>query len=224
MTEHVFSLLNMSSAFGEADLTGRATIRNVALALFAERGPDAVTMREIAKEAGVSPALVVHHFGSKEGLRKAVDEYAGRAFDALFEMDQADLVEVLSGKRSASMAELFAASFPADSPLPAYLRRLLLANDPAGAALFATWFRLTRRLLDAMTEHGVTTPTEDPDVRAALLLVNDLALVLLRPQIESTLGFDPLSPAGLERWERNVLAVYTHGAFALPDEAEEATR
>jgi tetracycline repressor-like protein len=35
--------------------------------LFAAHSPDAVTVRPIATAAGVSPALVVHHFGSKEG-------------------------------------------------------------------------------------------------------------------------------------------------------------
>jgi TetR/AcrR family transcriptional regulator, regulator of cefoperazone and chloramphenicol sensitivity len=35
--------------------------------LFAVPGPDAVTIWQIATAAGVSPALVVHHFGSKEG-------------------------------------------------------------------------------------------------------------------------------------------------------------
>jgi pimeloyl-ACP methyl ester carboxylesterase len=38
--------------------------------LFAVHGPAAVTVRQIATAAGVSPALVVHHFGSKEGLRE----------------------------------------------------------------------------------------------------------------------------------------------------------
>ena len=34
-----------------------------------------VGLRSIAEAAGVSAALVIHHFGSKEGLRKACDDY-----------------------------------------------------------------------------------------------------------------------------------------------------
>jgi AcrR family transcriptional regulator len=216
----------MSSVPDDADLTARATIRNAALALFAERGHDAVTMREIAAAAGVSPALLVHHFGSKDGLRAAVDEHAGRAFDALFEMDTEDLAAVLAGERSASIAELFAASVPQGSPLPAYLRRLLLSGDPAGSALVARWYAGTRALLDAMDERGATTPSDDPDVRAAFLLANDLALVLLRPQLEGLLGVDPLSPTGLERWAREAAGVYAHGAFTTSDsdDLEEVVR
>lgn len=208
-----FSVLNMGSIAEEGDLTAKANIRNAALRLFAERGHDAVTVREIATVAGVSPALVVHHFGSKEGLRAAVDDYAGRAFDALFAMDEQDLAEAVNGDNWVSVAEMFARAFPHGSPLPAYLRRLLLVNDPAGAALFGRWFALTRRLLDSMTELGVAQQGEDPAVRAAFLLVNDLSLVLLRNQIAAAIGVDPLTPEGITRWAKEATAVYTKGAF-----------
>ncbi|MFB9356537.1 TetR/AcrR family transcriptional regulator [Actinoplanes nipponensis] len=203
----------MSSAVDEGDLTAKANIRNAALRLFAERGHDAVTVREIAAAAGVSPALVVHHFGSKDGLRAAVDDYAGQAFDALFSMDEHELAEALTGGSLGSVAEMFARAFPHGSPLPAYLRRLLLVNDPAGAALFGRWYALTRRLLDSMTELGVARPAEDPAVRAAFLLVNDLALVLLRNQVAAAIGVDPLTPEGIARWAGEATAVYTKGAF-----------
>jgi AcrR family transcriptional regulator len=203
----------MSSAVDEGDLTGKANIRNAALRLFAERGHDAVTVREIATAAGVSPALVLHHFGSKEGLRAAVDAYAGHAFDSLFAMDERDLAELLTGDNGVSIAEMFARAFPHGSPLPAYLRRLLLVNDPAGAALFGRWYAQTRRLLDSMTEMGAARPAEDPAVRAAFLLVNDLALVLLRNQVAAAIGVDPLTPEGITRWAAEATAVYTKGAF-----------
>src|SRR4051795_6140360 len=203
----------MGSVPDDGDLTGKANIRNAALRLFAERGPDAVTVREIGAAAGVSPALVVHHFGSKDGLRAAVDGYAAQAFDALFSMDERDLAEMLTGDSGASIAEMFARAFPHGSPLPAYLRRLLLINDPAAAALFGRWYTLTVRLLEAMTEIGAARPTEDPAVRAAFVLVNDLALILLRNQVAAAIGVDPLTPEGIARWAKEVTAVYTSGAL-----------
>lgn len=213
--KQTFSILNVSLKSDGGDLTARANIRNAALRMFAERGHDAVTVREIATGAGVSPGLVVHHFGSKDGLRAAVDAHAAESLDAVFaEFGGEDLAQMLaSGEPTTSVAEAFARAFPPGSPLPAYLRRLLLTNDPAGAALFGRWYAVTRRLVDAMVELGVAAPSEDPAVRAAFLLVNDLAVILLRNQIATAIGDDPLTPAGLDRWTRNATAVYARGAF-----------
>ncbi len=208
----------MSSAIDPGDLTARATIRNAALRLFADRGPDAVTVREIATQAGVSPALVLHHFGSKDGLRVEVDAFAAQAFDAIFEaMPTEEVVELLAGGAAAgSLAEAFARGFPHGSPLPAYLCRLLLTHDPVGAALFGRWYATTRRLLDVMVEAGTARPSEDPAVRAAFFLVNDLALILLRTEIAMAIGTDPLTPEGIERWAREASIIYAEGAFSAP--------
>lgn len=46
----------------------RDTIQAVARRRFAERGYDATSLRSIATEANVDPALVIHYFGSKDGL------------------------------------------------------------------------------------------------------------------------------------------------------------
>jgi AcrR family transcriptional regulator len=209
----------VSAPVDEGDLTARASIRNAALRLFAERGADAVTVREIAKQAGVSPGLVVHHFGSKDGLRAEVDAYAGRAFDAILEALPTDeLVDMLTGGAvTGSLAEAFARGFPAGSPLPAYLRRLFLTNDPAAAALFGRWLAVTRQVLDGMVELGAARPSGDPEVRAAFLLVNDLALILLRNPIALAIGVDPLTPEGIDRWAREATVVYAEGAFRSPE-------
>jgi AcrR family transcriptional regulator len=208
----------MSLVADPRDLTARASIRNAALRLFADRGPDAVTVREIATQAGVSPALILHHFGSKDGLRAEVDAFAAEAFDAIFEAMPPDrLAEVLTGGGPpGSLAEAFAQGFPPGSPLPAYLRRMLLTNDPAGAALFGRWYAATRRLLDVMVEMGVARPAQDPEIRAAFFLINDLALILLRNQVALAIGADPLTPEGLDRWAREVSIVYAEGAFNAP--------
>lgn len=214
-------MLNMSSVDGEADLTSRASIRNAALRLFGEHGHDAVTIREIAAAAGVSPALVLHHFGSKDGLRAQVDQYAAEAFDTLLAELDDDAMQrmVAEGGASASLAEAFGRTFPAGSPLPSYLRRLLLTNDPAGAALFGRWYTATHRLLDTMVEQGSAAPSADPAVRAAFLLANDLALLLLRNQIAAAIGVDPLTTQGLDRWAREITPIYVAGVFSTPQEA-----
>jgi AcrR family transcriptional regulator len=212
----------MRSVEGDVDLTARASIRNEALRLFAAHGPDAVSVRQIAAAAGVSPALVLHHFGSKAGLREAVDRYAAAQFDGLLGAGE-EIGEILTSGATASVAELFSEMVPADSPLPGYFRRLLLTADPVALALFRRWFDVSRALLDQMTAAGVAAESEDPDVRAAFLLAADLVLLVLREPIAEVLGVDPLSPEGMNRWAGEVARIYRDGAFSAPSPSATST-
>lgn len=53
---------------------GRDVLLRNARKTFGTRGYDATSVREIARESGVDPALLAHHFGSKESLWEAVVE------------------------------------------------------------------------------------------------------------------------------------------------------
>jgi AcrR family transcriptional regulator len=57
------------------DRTARARIRDAAIERFANEGVAAANLKDIAADAGVSTPLVIHHFGSKDGLRAECDEY-----------------------------------------------------------------------------------------------------------------------------------------------------
>ena len=72
------------------DLTATARIRDAAIEQFGEHG-FGVGLRAIAKAAGVSPGLVIHHFGSKDGLRKACDDYVAEKIRTTKIRDPADL-------------------------------------------------------------------------------------------------------------------------------------
>ncbi|MBC3192286.1 TetR/AcrR family transcriptional regulator [Pseudonocardia sp. C8] len=195
------------------DRTARARIRDEALRLFADHGPDAVTVRDIATAAGVSPALVVRHYGSKDGLRDAVDDHVAQVFEVM--LDQ------VSGPPGAGdpfdpaalpgLAEIVADQLPAGSAIPAYLGRMLVAGGPVGSALFERLHQLSRRTLAALADAGLATEGAAPDVRAAFLLVNDLAVLILRARLTDVLGTDPLSAPGMRRWAGEVLAVYGGG-------------
>jgi len=58
----------------------RDRIVEAALTVFAQRGFDGATTREIAKEAGVSSALIHHHFKDKESLWKLVGQRISEEF------------------------------------------------------------------------------------------------------------------------------------------------
>lgn len=199
------------------DRTARAVIRDEALRLFADQGPDGVTVRQIAAAAGVSPGLVVHHFGSKEGLRRAVDEHVLGLFDRMLgEMTGEHAADLYDPEASGSVAEAIVKHLPADSAVPAYLRRLLLADGDTGRELFRRLFRLSAATLEELAAAGMAAAGEDPAVRAAFLLINDLAVLLLRDHLTEVLGADPLSGPGMTRWAAEVLAIYGSGLLAAP--------
>ncbi len=215
-------MLNMCSArVPESDLTAKAQIRNTALGLFAERGPDVVTVREVAAAAGVSPALVMHHFGSKAGLRAAVDDHVARSFDAVLDaLTEDGLGDALAGGDAKSLGEAFLAGFPPGSPLPDYLRRLLLTNDPTGDRVFARWFAQSERVLAGLESAGIARPSHNRKVRAAFLLVNDLAAVLLARQVAQVCGADLQTTAGMTQWATEAVDVYSRGAFRATEGEE----
>lgn len=80
-----------------------------------------------------------------------------------------------------------------------------------GSALFARLHALSR---DGLAAAGLADAGEDTDVRAAVLLVNDLPMLILRERIDEVLGVDPLSEAGMRRWGAEVLSRYTETAWA----------
>jgi hypothetical protein len=162
----------------------------------------------------------LHHYGSKAGLRTAVDQYAAAQLDALME-DADEIGEVLTAGSNASITELFAQALPEDSPLPVYLRRLLLSGDPAGQALFRRWYEVSRVLLGQLVDAGFASPTTDPGVRTAFMLSADLVLLLLREPLTDVLGFDPMAGEGLSRWAAEVTRIYREGVLIVPaDEGE----
>lgn len=200
-----------------ADLTGQALIRESAMRLTADRGWAGVSIRDIAADAGVSSSLVVHHFGTKARLREAVDARVTEVFATL--LGQLGDADAQAGEFM-SIAAAFHDRVGADGTLLAYLRRLLIDGGPAATALFGSLYAATVSGLAELESAGALRPTADSAARAAFLLINDLAVVLLREEVTRVLGVDPLSRAGLRRWGTTVMEIYRSGAFIVPDETE----
>jgi len=108
------------------DRTTRARIRDAAIGCFAENGIAGTTARKIATAAGVSPGLVIHHFGSMDGLRNACDEYVAAIIrqekqEAMAAGPGLDLLAALRDSKAGSGM--------------GYLARVLADDSPAVAAL-----------------------------------------------------------------------------------------
>lgn len=138
----------------------RATILAEAATLVAERGADGLSLRELAREAGVSHAAPAHHFTDRRGLFTALaTEGFGMLADALssarpdfldaalayvrFAVDHPGHYEVMFDKSlyDASDPELVAAETAAGAELAAGVATLddpRAKADPQAAAL-AAW-------------------------------------------------------------------------------------
>lgn len=204
MTEHVFSVLYMRSA--SKDLTARARIRDAAIAAFGRNGFDTVSMRTIAADAGVSAALIVHHFGDKQALRTACDDYVVNVFtDENHELIDAPATDRI--RTALNDLERY-------GPFIDYLGRMLVDGSPAADRLFDGILAGTRSMLDDQREAGLLVPMSDPEMTALLIALMGLGPVVMRAQIARALGQDHLSPAGLLRATLPTMELLTHGIYA----------
>ena len=142
------------------DRTAVARIRDAAIEQWGEHGFN-VGLRSIAEAAGVSAALVIHHFGSKDGLRKACDAYIAE--------------EIRTGK-AASMqtrdpADWFAQMAEVESyaPMMAYLVRSMQSGSDLAKMLWRKMIDDAEQYLEEGGRNGVLKPSRDPRARARYL-------------------------------------------------------
>lgn len=201
----LFMSSSSSAAVGPPDdLTARARIRDAALHRFGEVGFTAATVRGIAERACVSPALVVHHFGSKEGLREAIDDH-------LADQIRKDKFAAMTGGLSQDEKEMRAHA-EEFAPAMAYLSRALTEDAVVGRHLYDRLYRDAVDYLRAGEEAGLIQATSEPEARAAALLNAGLGQTLLQHHLQRVLGATDEIDA-LLRITGPMLDLYTDGLF-----------
>lgn len=139
-----------------------ARIRDAAIEQYGQHG-FSVGLRTIAEAAGVSAALVIHHFGSKEGLRKACD---------------AHVAEVVREAKSESMQSADPATWLAQmaeiesyAPLMAYLVRSMQSGSELAKTFWRTMVDNAEVYLQEGVRTGVLKPSRDPRARARFMAI-----------------------------------------------------
>jgi len=110
----------------------RSKILDTAERLFAARGIDAVSLREINASAGVSPSVLHYHFGGRDALIEAMLE---RRLPALGAQRAAMLDQLTSSRRTPTLRELMEVTL-----LP--LAQLALEGNKAEQRFFKVLARL----------------------------------------------------------------------------------
>lgn len=113
--------------------------------LLVERGPDAVTLKAVAGELGMTHANVLHHFGSAAALQAAV---------------MSSMIEQLTGKLGALAAPLREGRITTRE----FVDLIFDALGPGGAGRLASWLSLTGDLERMM----VLKPTMENLVREVI--------------------------------------------------------
>ncbi len=133
-------------------LTTREAIARAAGRLFEQRGYTATSVRAVAAQAGVDPALVIRHFGSKEKLfldtMDLQGHFGGATLGPLEEMFVVPLTPRLPGPDAELRARLIGAQ------VAGLLDQMALVEDPvlvsADPALVArTYGAAIQALVDA---------------------------------------------------------------------------
>ncbi|WP_415971246.1 TetR family transcriptional regulator [Rhodococcus sp. 077-4] len=186
----------------QEDLTTRARIRDTAIDVFGAQGFTA-GVRSIATAAGVSPGLLNHHFGSKDGLRTACDEHVLRVIRES---------KAASAAPAAMMEHL--ARIEEYAPLVAYIVRSFSVGGTLARELFEHMVDDAVRYIDDGVRDGRFTPSRDPAARARFLTRQNVGGLLLYVQMAgpdvdfsealSALGKEIMLPA---------LELYTDGLF-----------
>ncbi|GAA1481323.1 TetR family transcriptional regulator [Gordonia sinesedis] len=181
--EHLFNTLNMRLANSSTtdqppssadDRTTRARLRDTAIDVFARYGFSA-TVRTIAEAAGVSPGLVIHHFGSKEKLRAECDDHVLRL------TREANAAALRGGDGGASLGgfESLLGSVEDSGPRIVYLIRSLQAGGEMARRLLDHMVADTEATLRAGVEAGSIRPSVDEAARARYLVAQSMGALLV---------------------------------------------
>lgn len=153
--------------------------------LFAERGPDAVSVREVAAEAGINHALIHRHFGSKDELVALVVsdaiERVGRAAADGGTVADAVRVAAAATRREATGVRMIAWALLSGTPV----ERLADAHPAART--------LIERLREAQARSGFAarTAVQQPEAAIGSIQAMLLGWIVFEPFLLRATGIDP---------------------------------
>jgi AcrR family transcriptional regulator len=161
-------------------------LADAAARLAREGGPEAVVLREAARQVGVSPTAAYRHFANHDDLLHAVKE---RALTDLADRMEADIsaggeladpvADALRQFRAVGLAYVGYAVTESGLFRTAFCRTAKPADVPADPSVSRP-FQLLTKILNALAEHGKIGPRRRPFAEmAAWAAVHGLAVLLI---------------------------------------------
>jgi AcrR family transcriptional regulator len=177
-----------------SDLTARARIRDAAMELFGEVGYERATTRAIAERAGVTSGLIRHHYGSKERLLAACDEWI------------IELIRQLEAQVEANTGLL--SPLETIGPYRQYLARALF--EGRATAVFDHMVDSTQKWLSIADRARPDPPDVPVRARATVQTAFALAIGMLTPHVSRGLRADITAPEGGHLLLQALLDLYSH--------------
>ena len=168
--------------FEDPDRTARARIRDAAIERFASEGVAAANLKDIAADAGVSTPLVLHHFGSKEGLRVACDEYVARVI-------REQKTTAMAAGKSLDPFQAIREAYEG-APTLRYLATTIVDGSSHVDELFDEMIEDSLVYMAEGVENGILKPAENPREQAVVLLIWQMGALALHKQVKRLLGID----------------------------------
>ena len=212
----------------------RKAILDAAEKLFADKGYENTSLKEVGEAAGLSRGTPAYFFGSKEGLYRAVLDRVLRDAGALIEGANANFLDPGEEERLKSPEQGLAATlgpyidFLASRPSYVGLaEREALGRasggpggEPGAEERFPPVISMLGRagvgnLAEAMGR-GRFRPADPRHLAASIIALCSYPF-MLGGGLARTLGIEPDDPAFREEWKRHVVDLLVHGVFAPED-------
>ncbi|MEU3080102.1 TetR family transcriptional regulator [Streptomyces albidoflavus] len=187
----------------------RSRIRDAAVRRFGRDG-FGVGLRAIGADAGVTAGLIIHHFGSKDGLRRACDEHV------LELLRSAKEEAVTDGSTASMMARL--AEVEEFAPIVRYLLRSFQGGGELAAAMAEHMIADAESYLAAGEAAGVIRPSRAPAARTRYLAYQNIGSMLVWFTLHPDDGDDARFTASLRAYVETIafpaVELFTQGLFS----------
>ena len=193
--------------------TTREQLLKLAVEMFAEKGFADTSLRAIAKRAEVSPALLIHHFGTKDAL---VKEAISKTLGSWVAGEKAVMLDDESNQLQNWQTYMEKGATPLN-----FFRQVLLAGGEYSQRLFDAAVSESEVLLDQMQSVGRLREISDKQTTALIMAVSGLGSVLLMSQIEKSMGGPISSDHVAKRLMNSNSEMLRDGIFKPASETKE---
>ncbi len=150
-----------------------------------------MSLRAIAADAGVSAGLIVHHFGSREGLEQACDELVAAT------IRECKMAFAVTSDAGTILSQMMALDEYA--PQVVYLLRRLQAGGHHARGFMRSLIDDSYDYIEAGVAAGTIRPSRDPWARAKYLTLTTMGGLVLQLTLRGDLDDSDLDQPGALR-------------------------